>query len=353
MLCCAAFAAILPPQQHIPDLNCSAHVKLQHEGYAVQNDRCFVCETIVESAVNSCPSASIENAVRVGSRPGCSINPYDCLACPRDLADPGVHSVFLSPSSTLTFSASCLKVTRDPSVVTTVRVNTFAMPNVTILGQSPETSVLELEFPAQIGPGFHAENVTIVPVPAAGTQSTVPRCLEALTEGEHMLRNVHGPFCKTLVTARPDRPSRLSSAISVDVHGSSAEALIAVSHVRGNIAAECTNSSNMIVVQQLRGDKPPKLQISDCGEVIDLSRMLNVFGRHLETELYNEGRDQYPAPAVTLFIPELAIGAGVLLLITILGHEGDIARLIRTLTGRQDLHPVSERIETTHKEHSD
>jgi len=78
-----------------------------------------------------------------------------------------------------------------------------------------------------------------------------------------------------------------------------------------------------------------------------------VFGRHLETEFYHEGRDQYPAPAVTIFIPELSIAFAVLFLITVLGHEGDILRLIHTLTGRRKLHPVSETIETTHKEHAD
>ena len=170
---------------------------------------------------------------------------------------------------------------------------------------------------------------------------------------------MHGPECRTLLTLRPSTPSKLSSSISADVLGSSDEALVAVSHIRGDITVRCTNPNNTVVVQQLQGDKPPRLNLPgpgdelECAPKIDLSELLNVFGRHLETEMYHDGRDQYPAPEVTLFIPRLAAVAGVLLLITLLGHEGDIWRLIKTLTGRQEMHPVSEKIETETKEHTD
>lgn len=339
MLCCIGAISVLDSTQSA-SIDCSAFGDLRFAGYSEYDDGCYVCQSVGESTTCQLPTG-VPDPVEFEDRSGCTINDYECLACPQ--TPPVIME--LNPGATVYYSTSCTHIVDDGATEVSVVVTDLDMIDITVVGLGSDRSIMRPveQFPLQVGPGFAASGVTFrQPLDEDG--NTAPRGLLMRYSGSVDLDDVHAPTAGTLLTARPTHPSKLSSEVDLKVSGSSADALVAISHVRGNIALHCTNPNNTVVVQQLHGDKAPAInQDHGCrSPVINLGELLNVFGKHYETEFYHKGSDQQAAPAAALFLPQLTIATVLLLVITVLGHEGDILRMLDTLANRQQLHPVRE-----------
>ena len=342
MLCCIGAISVLDSTQSA-SIDCSAFADLRFAGYSEYDNGCYVCQSVGESNDCKLPNG-VPDPVEFEDRSGCTINDYECLACPQ--TPPVIME--LNPGATVYYSTSCTHIVDDGATEVSVVVTDLDMIDITVVGLGSDRSIMRPveQFPLNIGPGFAASGVTFRQ-PLDEDSKTAPRGLLMRYSGSVDLDDVHAPTAGTLLTARPVHPSKLSSEVNLKVSGSSADALAAISHVRGKIELHCTNPNNTVVVQQLHGDKAPAInQDHGCrSPIINLGELLNVFGKHYETEFYQKGSDQQAAPAAALFLPQLTIATILLLVITLLGHEGDILRMMDTLSNRQQLHPVREKHE--------
>ena len=309
------------------DKTCPANCGLQCNGYGqLPNDACptgvkppccGVCNnagSISTNFVTWTPSSK--------SRAGCHKN-KECLVCPDNQNETiAVHRGF-----TVYLSQECTHYVPSDTAVATLAVQAGAN-DITLVGPG---SVRSAVWPLTPGQRFSVMNgLAFTLAPEQLSASTKPQTAVHIAENGDLSVDAVAPNFTALVTISSPRatPIHIKQA---RVRGHADEVVLALAHVSGDIAVECTKANQSLIVQESQHDSLALSfwEDSECTskDEINLASMLGAYGQQYDI-LFYEGKVPKKFTSVWKEAEYVWFVAGTLFLAIALSHQKQIYEFV-------------------------